>query len=79
MHWLAQARYGFFAVRGFFGVVLGLIILMVLLWGIWTIFDILAGKFSNANTSWMFQVVKVVLIVVSVIWFINAVFGLFPW
>ena len=72
-------RYGFLGIHGFFGLLLGLILLLVVLWGVWSIFDIIAAKFGKPEIAWMFQILRVVLIVVTVVWFINAMFSLFPW
>jgi hypothetical protein len=75
---LAQVRYGFYGIHGFFGLLLGLVLMMVVLWALWTIFDIIAAKFSTPEMGWMFQILRVVLIVVTVIYFVNAMFNIFP-
>ena len=75
---LAQVRYGFYGIHGFLGLVLGLILMLIVLWAIWAIFDIIAAKFSSPETGWLFQIVRVVLIVVTVIYFVNAMFNVFP-
>jgi hypothetical protein len=80
---LAQLRetghYGFYGMRGFLGVILGLVLCIVVIWGIWKIFDILAAKFSDANTGWLFQILRVILIVVTVVFFVNQIFALGWW
>jgi hypothetical protein len=75
---LAQVHYGFYGLHGFLGVILGLVLCLIIIWGIWSIFDIIAAKFSKPETGWMFQIVRIVLIVATVVWFVNAIFGIFP-
>ena len=75
---LAQFHYGFMGIHGLFGLVLGFILWMIVLWGLWSVFDILASKFGRPETAWLFQIVKIVLIVIISIAFINAMFNLFP-
>jgi cell division protein FtsX len=75
---LAQSlHYGFYGLHGFLGIVLGLVLCLIIIWGLWAVFDILAAKFSSPETGWMFQIVKIILIVVTVIWFVNTIFGIF--
>lgn len=76
IHMLAQVRYGFYGLHGFLGVVLGLVICLVLIWAIWTIFDIIAAKFARPEIAWLFQILRVILIVMTVIWLVNQVFYL---
>jgi hypothetical protein len=71
--------YGFYGIRGFFGVAIGLVLLCVFVWGLWAIFDILSKKFSNENTGWMFQILRIILIVLTVFWFVNRIFNLVIW
>ena len=73
---LAQVRYGFYGLHGFLGVILGLVLMIVIIWGLWAIFDIVSKKFSNENTAWMFQILRIILIVVTVVWFVNRIFNL---
>ncbi len=75
---LSQLHYGFYGIHGFLGLVLGLVLMLIVLWGVWKIFDIVAAKFSAPETGWMFQILRVVLIVVTVVWFVNAMFHVFP-
>ena len=75
---LAQIHYGFYGLHGFLGVIVGLVLCLIIIWGIWSIFDIIATKFSKPETGWMFQIVRIVLIVATVVWFVGTVFGLLP-
>jgi hypothetical protein len=75
---LAQIRLGFFGLHGFVGFIVGLVLCIVIIWGLWAIFDIVAAKFSSPNTGWLFQIVRIILIVCTVVWFANAIFG-FGW
>ncbi len=72
-------RFGFFGLHGFFGAILGLILCLVIIWGLWAVFDIVQAKFGSGETAWMFQIVRIVLIVLTVVWFVNAIFGLGWW
>lgn len=76
---LAQLRYGFFGLHGFIGVVLAVLLCVVIIWGIWKVLDILTAKFSTPDTSWLFQIARVILTVCTVTWFVNTVFGLGWW
>jgi hypothetical protein len=76
MNILAQIRYGFYGLHGFLGVILGLILCIIIIWGIWSIFDIIAAKFGKPEIAWMFQILRIILIVVTVIWFVNQIFAL---
>lgn len=78
MSLLAQVHYGFYGLHGFLGVVLGLVLCLVIIWGIWAIFDIIAAKFGGGELGWIFQIVRILLIVVTAVWFINTIFGIFP-
>jgi hypothetical protein len=73
---LAQVvtRYGFFGIHGFLGVVIGLLILGVVIWGIWAIFDLVAARFPG---NLLVQILRIVLIVVCVVWFLQAMFNVF--
>jgi divalent metal cation (Fe/Co/Zn/Cd) transporter len=76
---LLDYPYGFFRIRGFFGLVIGIVLMIVVLWALWGIFDVVAKKFGNENTAWMFQIVRYILIVMTVFFFVNAMFSLIPW
>ncbi len=72
---LAQSvRYGFLGIRGFLGLVIGLAVLAVVVWGIWAIFDLVAKQFPN---NLLVQILRIVLIVITVIWFLQAMFNVF--
>lgn len=70
-------RYGFYGLHGFLGVILGLTICLILIWGIWSVFNILAAKFGGGELAWIVQILRVILIVAVAVWFINAVFQIF--
>jgi hypothetical protein len=75
---LAQlTRYGFLGIHGLFGIVLGLLICLVLLWGFWAIFSILQAKFSTPETAWVFQIIRIVITVLIAVWFIQLIFNVF--
>jgi type VI protein secretion system component VasK len=74
-----QVRYGFYGLHGFLGVLLGLFLCAVVIWGIWQIFNIVSTKFGKPETAWMFQIARVILIVFTVVFFVNAIFGLGWW
>jgi hypothetical protein len=76
---LAQGltRIGFFGVHGLVGVLLALLCFFVIVWGIWKVFDIVAAKFGTPESSWMFQIAKVILIVATFLYFVQLVFGIF--
>jgi hypothetical protein len=75
---LGQLHYGFYGLHGFLGILLGLILCLIIIWAIYAIFNIIAAKFSNDATGWIFQIIKIILIVVTACWFINTIFGIFP-
>jgi hypothetical protein len=71
-----SSRYGFYGLHGFLGVILGLVLCLIIIWGIWSIFDIVAAKFSKPEIAWLFQILRIILIVVTAVWFINQIFSL---
>jgi hypothetical protein len=66
---------GFGPVRGIFGVLLGLAAWVLVVWGVWAIFNIILGKVPQ-EFQWLAQIVRIILIVVIGLWFINILFGL---
>jgi hypothetical protein len=68
-------RFGFFGVSGIFGMLLGLIIWVILLWGLWSILGILSTKVPE-EFKWLLQILKIALVVFISIAFINWIFGL---
>jgi hypothetical protein len=71
------SRYGFLGIHGLFGILLGLAIWLIILWGFWTIFGILQAQFGKPETSWMFQIIRVVITVIICIAFVQLIFNLF--
>ena len=76
---MLEPHIGFYGLHGFFGALLGLFLCIVIIWGIWEIFKILTAKFASPETSWLFQIFRVILIVCTVVFFVNAIFGLGWW
>ena len=79
MTMLAQlvTRYGFFGIHGFFGILLGLICWLVVVWGVWSVFTIIQAKFSTAETACLWQIVRIVLTVLITLAFIQLIFNVF--
>ena len=50
--------------------------MFVLIWGLFAIFDILKKKFGNENTGWMFDILRIILIVATVFLFVGKIFNL---
>lgn len=69
---------GFYGIRGIFGLLLGLAAWVIILWGVWAIFNILLSKVP-AEFQWLAQIVRIILIVVICLAFINLIFGLGWW
>lgn len=75
---LAQTvRYGFFGLRGMLGVLLGFFVWLVVAWGVYSIFDILANKFGKPEIAWLISILKIVLQVIIALWFIQLIFQIF--
>ena len=71
-------RIGFGSLHGFWYALLGFVCWMIVLWGVFAIFKILMAKFSNDETAWMWQIARVVLIVIVSLAFIQLIFNVFP-
>lgn len=71
---LAFARpYGFFGIQGLFGILIGLIVMVVVCGILWRIFTLLATKFQLDGT-WV-EIAKLVLTLLVFLWFISYIFG----
>jgi hypothetical protein len=68
-------RYGFFGLRGFGGVILGLIVLLIVCAVLWQIFTLLASKFG-VDATWV-QIIRLLLTLLIVLWFMQLIFGIF--
>jgi len=70
-------RYGFFGIKGLFGIILGLICWLIVAWGFWSVFTILQNKFGSPETSWLWQIVRIVLTVLIALAFVQLIFNVF--
>jgi hypothetical protein len=68
-------RYGFFGLRGFGGVILGLVVLLIVCAVLWQIFTLLAAKFGVDATG--VQIIRLLLTLLIVLWFLQMIFGIF--
>jgi len=70
-------RYGFGGLHGLWGILLGFVAWMIVLWGFWSIFGILSAKFSTPETGWLWQIFRVIFVVVICLAFIQLIFNVF--
>ncbi len=70
-------QYGFLGLHGLLGVLLGFVCWMVVAWAVWSIFNIIATKFSNPDTAWIVQIFRILLQVVIFLAFIQLTFNVF--
>lgn len=68
-------RIGFFGIRGIMGALLGFALWVIILWGVWAIFNIIGSKIPEPF-QWLFQIARIILIVFICVAFINYIFGL---
>jgi len=74
---LAQlvTRYGFFAIHGFVGIIIGFIIFIVVVAIIWQIFTLLAAK-AGLDQTWL-QIIRLLVILLIFLLFIQLIFNVF--
>ncbi len=73
---VVQHRIGFYGLEGFFGLFIGVLLMCVVIWAVWTIFDIVVKKFNRPEIDWLFQILRVLLILFTVAYFFNRIFYL---
>lgn len=68
-------RYGFYGVRGFPGVILGIICMIVVFAVLWQIGELIVSKFG-LDATWV-RIIKLLLFLLIFLWFINVIFAVF--
>lgn len=62
---------------GFFGAIVGLVVMLIVIWAVWSVFDIIAKQFFGGALNWVAQIIRIILIAAVAIWFLETVVSLF--